>query len=123
MGSWHTAVSPCHCDNPLYCGLMFLKRKKEKKFKSRFTKRVVTLGLVGLGLAGLGLAGHQDPRLRRLYFLIFSDGFCSGGFDFLIFFFFMSLVLDLVFYLVFHMVSSTFRVIKSQKELTFIFRL
>jgi hypothetical protein len=40
MGSWHTAVSPCHCDNPLYCGLLFLKRKKN--FKSRFTKRVVT---------------------------------------------------------------------------------
>jgi hypothetical protein len=29
MGSWHTAVSPCHCDNPLYCGLMFLKKKKK----------------------------------------------------------------------------------------------
>jgi hypothetical protein len=28
MGSWHTAVSPCHCDNPLYCGLMFLKKEK-----------------------------------------------------------------------------------------------
>jgi hypothetical protein len=38
--------------------------------------------------AGLGLAGHQDPRLQRLYFLVFSDGSCSGGFDFLIFFFF-----------------------------------
>jgi hypothetical protein len=31
---------------------------------------------------GLGLAGHRDPRLRRLYFLIFSDESCSDGFDF-----------------------------------------
>jgi hypothetical protein len=39
----------------------------------------------GLGLAGLDLVGHRGPRLRRLYFLIFSDGSCSGGFDFFIF--------------------------------------
>ena len=27
MGSWHTAVLSCHYDNPLYCGLLFLKEK------------------------------------------------------------------------------------------------
>jgi hypothetical protein len=31
MGSWNTAVLPCHCDNPLHCGLLFffffLKKK------------------------------------------------------------------------------------------------
>jgi hypothetical protein len=48
---------------------------------------VTTAGLV---LAGLGLAGH---RLRRLYFLILFYGFCSGGFDFLIFFFFFLWIL------------------------------
>jgi hypothetical protein len=45
-----------------------------------------------------------------IFYFFFSDESCFGyGF--------------LVFYLVFHMVPSTFRVIKSQKELTFIFRL
>jgi hypothetical protein len=55
------------------------------------------LGLVCLGLAGLDLAGHRDPRLWRLYFLIFSDGYCYDGFDFL-FFFLMGLALDIVFW-------------------------
>jgi hypothetical protein len=41
MGSWHTAVSPCHCDNPLYCGLLFLK--KEKFLIMFYLKRVVTV--------------------------------------------------------------------------------
>jgi hypothetical protein len=57
MGSWHATVSPCHCDNRLYCGLMFLKRNF---FKSCFIKRVVTqteledfrLFLVALGVGG-----------------------------------------------------------------------
>jgi hypothetical protein len=39
MGSWHTSVSPCHCDNPLNCGLMFFKRKI---FNHVLIKRVVT---------------------------------------------------------------------------------
>jgi hypothetical protein len=59
---------------------------------------------------GLGLVGHQDSRLWRLYFLIFSDGSCFGGFDFFIFsdgscFGYC--------FLVFYMVPATFRVIKS----------
>jgi hypothetical protein len=39
MGSWHTSVSPCHCDNPLNCGLMFFKRKI---FNHILIKRVIT---------------------------------------------------------------------------------
>jgi hypothetical protein len=27
MGLWHTAVLPCHYDNPLGCGLLVLKEK------------------------------------------------------------------------------------------------
>jgi hypothetical protein len=50
----------------------------------------------------MGLAGHRDPWLRRLYVLIFYDGFCFGGFDFLIFFFdgscFGSYLLVLIFF-------------------------
>ena len=59
-------------------------------------------------IADLGLAGHQDPRLRQFYFLIFSDGSCFGSYF-------------LVFSLIFHMASLTFRIIKSQKGLTFSF--
>jgi hypothetical protein len=69
MGSWHTAVSPCHCDNSLYCGLMFLKRKK--KFKLRFTKRVVTISLCFpiiylLDVEGNGIKGMLRV-LQELY--------------------------------------------------------
>jgi hypothetical protein len=59
-----------------------------------------------MGLAGLDLIGHRDLRLWRLYFLIFSNGSC-----------FVSCFL--VFSFVFHMAPIAFRVIKSQKELTF----
>jgi hypothetical protein len=67
-----------------------------------------------VGLVGLDLASHRDPRLQRLYFLIF---------------FFMGLALvGLIFsygscfgscFFVFHMAPATFRVIKFQNELTF----
>jgi hypothetical protein len=77
-----------------------------------------TVGLVCLGLAGLDLAGHRDPRLWRLYFLIFSDGYCYDGFDFLFCFVFFSDGSCFGYcFLVFHMVPATFRVIKFQKGL------
>jgi hypothetical protein len=42
MGSWHTAVSPCHCDNPLHWGLLYFKKKN---FNHPLIKRVVTTAI------------------------------------------------------------------------------
>jgi hypothetical protein len=53
----------------------------------------------GLGLVSLDLAATDSSEF--LFFFIFSDGFCSGGFDFLIFFFLMDLALDIVFWFFF----------------------
>jgi hypothetical protein len=41
MGSWHTAVLPCHCDNPLVVGYRFYK-KKVYIYSHLLFKRVVT---------------------------------------------------------------------------------
>jgi hypothetical protein len=65
----------------------------------------------------LGSSRPPRPMVRRLYFLIFSDGFCSGGFDFFIFSDDLPWILFFGFF--FHMAPATFRVIKSQKWLTF----
>jgi hypothetical protein len=32
MGSWHTTVLSCHCDNPLVVGTVYLKKKKMVMF-------------------------------------------------------------------------------------------
>jgi hypothetical protein len=49
MGSWHTTVLPCHCDNPFYCGLLFLEIIKKKKIAMFLIKRVVTGRRLGFG--------------------------------------------------------------------------
>jgi hypothetical protein len=74
----------------------------------------------GSGRPGLGLAGLDLAPATLIFDFFFSNGFCSDEFDFLIFSdgsCFRSCFL--VFSLVFHVAPTTFRVIKSQKWLTF----
>jgi hypothetical protein len=39
MGSWHTTILSCHCDNPLVVGTV-----SKKKISYVFIKRIVTVG-------------------------------------------------------------------------------
>ena len=76
MGSWHTAVSPCHCDNPLCCGLMFLKRKI---FNRAIIKRVVTVGPDQVSGRSWTGPGHLPVKFRVSLIKVPSRPWSSPG--------------------------------------------
>jgi hypothetical protein len=67
------------------------------------------------GSGQLDLVGHRDPSSDWFDFLIFFFLMGLAPVGLIFFFFLMGFALDLVF----HMAPITFRVIKSQKRLTF----
>jgi hypothetical protein len=53
MGSCHTTVLPCHCDNPLVVGTVYLKKKKSYVLLSRSSQKMVSERMVPSSLGNL----------------------------------------------------------------------